>query len=51
MGSYHGVDGFREFSHRKAIFSQMKKDIGPLKMLRPPFGPGVRKFLDGQIKA
>jgi coniferyl-aldehyde dehydrogenase len=51
MGSYHGVDGFREFSHRKAIFSQIKKDIGPLKMLRPPFGPGVRKFLDGQIKA
>jgi hypothetical protein len=51
LRSYRGVDGFREFSHRKAIFSQMKKDIGPLKMLRPPFGPGVRKFLDGQIKA
>ena len=50
MGSYHGVDGFREFSHRKAIFSQMKKDIGPLKMLRPPYGPGIRKMLDGQIK-
>jgi coniferyl-aldehyde dehydrogenase len=49
MGSYHGVDGFREFSHRKAVFSQMKKDIGPLKMLRPPFGPGIRKMLDGQI--
>jgi coniferyl-aldehyde dehydrogenase len=51
MGSYHGVDGFREFSHRKAIFSQMKNDIGPLKMLRPPYGPGIRKMLDGQIKA
>jgi coniferyl-aldehyde dehydrogenase len=51
MGSYHGADGFREFSHRKAVFSQMKKDIGPLKMLRPPYGPGIRKFLDGQIKA
>ena len=50
MGSYHGVDGFREFSHRKAIFSQMKNDIGPLKMLRPPYGPGIRKMLDGQIK-
>ena len=21
MGSYHGVDGFREFSHRKAVYS------------------------------
>jgi coniferyl-aldehyde dehydrogenase len=28
----------------------MKKDIGPLKMLRPPFGPGIRKYLDGQIR-
>jgi hypothetical protein len=28
----------------------MKKDIGPLKMLRPPYGAGIRKFLDGQIK-
>ncbi|MFN9849943.1 MAG: coniferyl aldehyde dehydrogenase [Alphaproteobacteria bacterium] len=50
MGSYHGADGFREFSHRKAVFTQMKKDIGPLKMLRPPYGAGIRKFLDGQIK-
>ena len=50
MGSYHGHDGFREFSHRKAIFSQMKKDIGPLQMMRPPYGPGIRKYLDGQLK-
>jgi coniferyl-aldehyde dehydrogenase len=51
MGSYHGVDGFREFSHRKAIFSQIKKDIGPLKALRPPYGPAIRKYLDSQLKA
>ena len=51
MGSYHGVDGFREFSHKKAIFSQIKADIGPLKQMRPPYGPGIRKFLEGQIKA
>ncbi|WP_374468962.1 coniferyl aldehyde dehydrogenase [Phenylobacterium sp.] len=51
MGSYHGQDGFREFSHRKAVFSQIKKDIGPLQALRPPFGPGIRKYLDSQIKA
>ena len=50
MGSYHGLDGFREFSHRKAIFSQIKKDIGPLQMMRPPYGPGIRKYLDGQLK-
>jgi coniferyl-aldehyde dehydrogenase len=50
MGSYHGVDGFREFSHRKSIYTQIKKDIGPLVQMRPPFGPGMRKFLDGAIK-
>ncbi|WP_369059033.1 coniferyl aldehyde dehydrogenase [Caulobacter sp. 73W] len=50
MGSYHGEDGFREFSHRKAVFTQITKDIGPLKMLRPPYGKGMRKYVDGQIK-
>ena len=50
MGSYHGVDGFREFSHRKAVFSQIKADLGPLKQMRPPYGPGIRKYLDGAIK-
>ena len=49
MGSYHGVDGFREFSHRKAIYTQIKAD-GPLKMMRPPYGPAIRKYLDGQMK-
>jgi len=50
MGSYHGVDGFREFSHKKAIYSQIARDIGPLKALRPPYGRGIAKFLAGQIK-
>ena len=50
MGSYHGVDGFREFSHRKAIYTQIKSDIGPLKQMRPPYGPAIRKYLDGQMK-
>lgn len=51
MGSYHGVDGFREFSHRKAVYQQIKKDLGPLQMLRPPYGEGIRKYLAAQIKA
>ena len=50
MGSYHGVDGFKEFSHRKAVYRQIKTDIGPMKMLRPPYGEGVRKFLASQMK-
>ncbi len=49
MGAYHGHDGFLEFSHKKAVFSQVAKELGPLKALRPPYGPGIRKFLDGAI--
>ena len=49
MGSYHGQDGFKEFSHKKAIFTQMKKDIPQLKMLRPPYGDGIRKYLAGVV--
>jgi len=50
MGSYHGVDGFREFSHRKSIYHQLKKDLGPMKALRPPYGEGVRKYIAGALK-
>ena len=50
MGSYHGQDGFREFSHRKSIYTQIKKDIGPLVQMRPPYGPGIRKYLEGAMK-
>ena len=49
MGSYHGVDGFREFSHAKSIYTQIKADK-PLQQMRPPYGPAIRKFLDGQLK-
>jgi coniferyl-aldehyde dehydrogenase len=49
MGSYHGLDGFREFSHRKAVYTQLKKDLPQLKALRPPYGPAIRKYLSGAI--
>jgi len=49
MGSYHGHDGFREFSHHKAVYTQLKKDIGPLLQMRPPYGPAIRKFLAGTL--
>ncbi len=49
MGSYHGIDGFRTFSHAKAVFQQVSRDLAA--MLRPPYGAGIRKMLAGQIKA
>jgi coniferyl-aldehyde dehydrogenase len=48
MGSYHGVDGFKTFSHAKAVFTQAKSDITA--MMRPPYGPKFQKMIDGGIK-
>jgi coniferyl-aldehyde dehydrogenase len=50
MGSYHGVDGFREFSHRKSVYKQIPKDIGPMRALRPPYGEAVKKYVASAAK-
>lgn len=50
MGAYHGHDGFLEFSHRKSVYHQIKWEIGPLRMLRPPFGPRLMNFLATRIR-
>lgn len=38
MGSYHGLDGFRTFSHAKAVYRQARLDVAKLAGLKPPFG-------------
>lgn len=48
MGAYHGIDGFRTFSHAKAIFQQTKTDVTA--MMRPPYGGKITKMLNSQIK-
>lgn len=48
MGAYHGIDGFKTFSHAKAVFQQTKLDVTA--PFRPPYGAKVQKMLDGQIK-
>ncbi|HEX3808931.1 MAG TPA: coniferyl aldehyde dehydrogenase [Rhizomicrobium sp.] len=48
MGAYHGIDGFRTFSHAKAVFQQAKMDVTA--PLRPPYGPKIQKMMDAQIK-
>jgi coniferyl-aldehyde dehydrogenase len=50
MGAYHGHDGFCEFSHRKSVLHQIKRDIPPLRMLRPPYGSGLARYLATQIR-
>lgn len=51
MGAYHGRDGFLEFSHRKAVYHQIKRDLSPLKTLRPPYSDSVRKLIRQTIGA
>jgi coniferyl-aldehyde dehydrogenase len=36
LGAYHGIEGFRAFSHQKAVFDVGRWNGGAL--LRPPFG-------------
>ena len=48
MGAYHGIDGFRTFSHPKAVFQQVGRDLTA--MMRPPYGAAIQKMLDGGIK-
>lgn len=48
MGAYHGRDGFFEFSHKKAIYTQTGNEI--LAMMRPPYGDKFRKQVAGRMK-
>lgn len=49
MGAYHGIDGFRTFSHAKAVFQQANSDLTA--MMRPPYGAKFMKMVSGGIKA
>jgi coniferyl-aldehyde dehydrogenase len=50
MGSYHGHDGFKTFSHAKAIFTQSKLNVAELAGLRPPYGEKMLKAIRGQMR-
>ncbi len=49
MGAYHGHDGFKTFSHAKAIFTQSKLPIAELAGLRPPYGEKLLKAVRQQM--
>jgi coniferyl-aldehyde dehydrogenase len=48
MGAYHGVDGFRTFSHARSVYRQARFDISA--MLRPPYGKTVDRLLGFKIR-
>ncbi|ODS95034.1 MAG: aldehyde dehydrogenase [Erythrobacter sp. SCN 62-14] len=43
MGSYHAVEGFREFSHARAVYHQPKVDVAKLGGFKPPYGAATAK--------
>ena len=50
MGAYHGEDGFRTFSHAKAVFKQATFNPAEKLGLRPPYGDKLMGLLKTQIK-
>ena len=42
MGAYHGFDGFRQFSHARAVYEQTGFDLG--RIIRPPYGRAFELF-------
>jgi coniferyl-aldehyde dehydrogenase len=50
MGAYHGLDGFRTFSHARAIFTQSRINVAELAGLRPPYGEKMLKAIRAQMR-
>ncbi len=50
MGAYHGYDGFRTFSHARAVFTQSRINVAELAGLRPPYGEKMLKAIRQQMR-
>lgn len=50
MGAYHGVHGFREFSHARAVYRQSRVDVSALGGMRPPYGEKLKKTVERELK-
>lgn len=45
MGHYHGPEGFRSFSHARAIYRQPRIDVSGIAGIKPPYGTATRRAL------
>ncbi len=50
MGSYHAIEGFKEFSHARAVYHQPKIDIAKLGGFKPPYGKATEKAAATMMK-
>lgn len=51
MGAYHGIEGFRTFSHAKSVYVQPKVNIAKLAGLLPPYGKATQAAIRRDLKA
>ncbi len=50
MGNYHGFDGFKTFSHARAVYRQAGLDVGKLSGFKPPYGKQTHATLARELK-
>jgi coniferyl-aldehyde dehydrogenase len=50
MGNYHGADGFKTFSHMRAVYRQPGMDVAGLAGFKPPYGKVTAKTLAKELK-
>ena len=50
MGAYHGLEGFRTFSHAKSIYRQTGINVAKLGGMLPPYGNNTEKTIKMQFK-
>ena len=51
MGAYHGMEGFKTFSHAKGIYRQPKRiPVAKLAGFMPPYGPASEKSIQQKVK-
>lgn len=50
IGAYHAVEGFREFSHARAVYSQAKANVMKLAGFQPPYGKAAARAIKTLMK-
>lgn len=50
MGNYHGHDGFKTFSHMRAVYRQPGMDVAKLSGFKPPYGKQTHATLARELK-
>ncbi|MEM1132041.1 MAG: coniferyl aldehyde dehydrogenase [Pseudomonadota bacterium] len=50
MGHYHGFDGFKEFSHMRAVYKQASMDVAGMAGFKPPYGKKTWATIKRELK-